>query len=65
MGKMFVFSFIGVAFVYAFLSSCTTILYRNKSIEKLGLLEIKILRGEATITDRFFSFLTNFALKGC
>lgn len=60
MTKIFIISFGCVAFFYAIISAFSSILYKSKSRADLSLLEIKILRNEATIADRLLTFLINF-----
>jgi len=60
MGKTFLVSFTIVALIYAVVGGFTRVFYKNKSRAHLSLLEMKTLRGEATITDKLLLFMINF-----
>jgi len=53
---VFMITFVIVSFVYAFLASATTVLYRNKYPGDLSLIESEILNGKASIGKRVFCF---------
>lgn len=59
-GRVFVISFIIVAFIYAFLAAFTTILYRGKNWTDLSMTEMKILDGDASFGERIKVFIMNF-----
>ena len=59
MGKIFIVSFVVIAFAYAILAAITTIFYSNKSTEELSHYERNALYGRATIADRFALCFSN------
>lgn len=59
MGQIFIFSFITVAFIYAFLASMTTLFYRNKFASDLSNVEWQISVGKASISERVGMFFLN------
>ena len=58
--SVFIISFIVIGFVYAVIACTSTLFYRDKDFTELSLLEIKMLNGTATFSDKLKLLIINF-----
>jgi hypothetical protein len=63
MWYVFLLSFLAIALFYAILGSFTKVLYRNKPVTSMSIIEIQILRGEASFSSRLMMFFKNFSMS--